>query len=138
MREIGGGRAAVGQAASTRQMARFESDILESAHNLVVLTYLPGQWIDAVHDAQPPKWIALDTDSSISPTHGDQEGTAWNGHLGCKCHYQLFVFNHLGDLERCAPRKGNVHSANRWTNHGSPIDKQWTHLVGHSFNIELD
>lgn len=76
MRQIVGGRAVDGQAASISQMARFETDILASAHNLATLADLPGQWIDAMHDAQPPKWITLDMDSSVSPTHGDQEGTA--------------------------------------------------------------
>ncbi len=32
-------------------------------------------------------------DRSVSPTHGDQKGTAWNGHFGYKCHHPLFVFN---------------------------------------------
>jgi imidazolonepropionase-like amidohydrolase len=32
-------------------------------------------------------------DSSVSPTHGDQEGTAWNGHFGCSCYHPLFLFN---------------------------------------------
>ena len=49
-----------------------------------------------------------------SAPHGDQKGTAWNGHFGCKCHHPLFVFNQSGDLERCALRKGNVHSADGW------------------------
>jgi hypothetical protein len=26
----------------------------------------------------------------------------------------VFVFNQFGDLERCAPRPGNVHSADGW------------------------
>ena len=56
----------------------------------------------------------MDMDRSVSPTHGDREGTAWNGHFGCKCHHPLFVFNQSGDLERCALRKGNVHSADGW------------------------
>lgn len=37
MRQIVGGRAVDGQAASTSQMARFEADILASAHNLAAL-----------------------------------------------------------------------------------------------------
>ncbi len=28
---------------------------------------------------RPPKMIILDMDSSVSPTHGEQEGTAYNG-----------------------------------------------------------
>ena len=41
-----------------------------------------------------------DMDSSVSPTHGDQEGTAYNGHFGCTCYHPLFLFNQFGDLER--------------------------------------
>jgi hypothetical protein len=121
MRQIVGGRAVDGQAASTSQMARFETDILASARNLAALADLPGQWVDAMHEAQPPEWITLDMDSSVSPTHGDQEGTAWNGHFGCKCYHPLFVFNQFSDLERCALRKGNVHSADGWKEVLAPI-----------------
>ena len=53
-------------------------------------------------------------DSSVSPTHGAQQGTAWNGHFGCMCYHPLFVFNQFGHLERCALRPGNVHSADDW------------------------
>ncbi len=75
---------------------------------------MSGQWIDRVHERKPPKWITLDMDSSVSPTHGAQEGTAWNGHFGCMCYHPLFVFNQFGHLERCALRPGNVHSADGW------------------------
>ena len=92
MRQIVGGRAVDGQAASASQMARFETDILSSTYNRATLADLPGQWIDAMHNAQPPKWITLDMDSSVSPTHGDQEGTAWNSHFGCKCYHLLVPF----------------------------------------------
>jgi hypothetical protein len=51
--------------------------------------------------------IVLDMDSSESPTYGEQEGSAYNGHFGCTC-YQF------GDVERCALRPGNVHSADGW------------------------
>ena len=56
----------------------------------------------------------LDMDSSESPTYGEQEGSAYNGHFGCTCYHPLFVFNQLGDLEGCALRPGNVHSADGW------------------------
>jgi Transposase DDE domain group 1 len=56
----------------------------------------------------------LDMDSSESPTYGEQEGSAYNGHFGCTCYHPLFVFNQLGDVERCALRSGNVHSADGW------------------------
>src|SRR5687768_13022719 len=53
-------------------------------------------------------------DSSESPTHGEQEGSVWNGHFGCTCYHPLFLFNQFGDLERCLLRRGNAHSAEDW------------------------
>ncbi len=61
----------------------------------------------------PPKSIVFDMDSGESPTYVAQEGSTYNGHFGCTCYHPLFVFNQLGDLERCALRSGKVHSAER-------------------------
>jgi Transposase DDE domain group 1 len=61
--------------------------------------------------AAPPRGIVLDMDSSVSPTHGEQEMSVWNGHYACAYYHPLFVFNQFGDLERSALRPGNVHSA---------------------------
>ena len=102
------------RAASTSQMGRFETEWLATEENFAVLNYLPGAWIDRVHDRKIPKIVILDMDSSVSPTHGGQEGSAYNGHFGCSCYHPLFVFNQFGDLERCALRAGNVHSAHGW------------------------
>src|SRR6516165_5573107 len=52
--------------------------------------------------------------AASSPTHGEQEMSVWNGHYACTCYHPLFVFNQFGDLERCALRPGNVHSADGW------------------------
>ncbi|MCP4241601.1 MAG: IS1380 family transposase, partial [bacterium] len=114
MRWIVGGNAVNGQAASTSQMGRFETELLATDENLAALSDLGGSWIDRVHDRRPPKTIVLDMDSSVSPTHGEQEGSVWNGHFRCTCYHPLFVFNQFGDLERSALRPGNVHSADRW------------------------
>ncbi len=101
-------------AASTSQMGRFETEWLATEENLTALTNLSGLWIDRVHDRKTPKVIILDMDSSESPTYGDQEGSAYNGHFGCTCYHPLFCFNQFGDLERCLLRSGNVHSAEDW------------------------
>ena len=114
MRWIVGGRAVANQAASTSQMGRFETAFLASDENLVALADLSGRWIERVHGRRPPNGIVLDMDSSVSPTFGDQEGTAYNGHFACTCYHPLFVFNQYGDLERSALRPGNVHSADGW------------------------
>src|ERR1700730_1786685 len=58
--------------------------------------------------------IVLDRDSSESPTYGEQEGSAYNGHFGCTCYHPLFMFNQFADVERCVRRPGNVHSADDW------------------------
>src|ERR671917_58489 len=65
--------------------------------------------------------IVLDMDSSVSPTFGEQEGSAYNGHFSCTCYHPLFVFNQFGDLERCALRPGNVHSAEGWREVLEPV-----------------
>ena len=65
--------------------------------------------------------IVLDMDSSVSPTHGEQEMSVWNGHYACTCYHPLFVFNQFGDLERCALRPGNVHSADGWEDVLEPV-----------------
>ena len=114
MRQIIGGRAVDGQAASCSQMGRFETELLATTDNRDALADMPGQWIEAVHESQGLNYITLDMDSSVSPTHGAQEGTAWNGHFGCNCYHPLFIFNQFGHLERCALRAGNVHSADDW------------------------
>src|SRR5271170_4448656 len=114
MRWVVGGKAPMDRAASASQMGRFETEWLAGPENLAALADLPGQWIDVVHKRRQPRVVVLDMDSSESPTYGAQEGSTYNGHFGCTCYHPLFVFNQLGDLERCALRSGNVHSAEGW------------------------
>jgi len=121
MRQIVGERAKDKTAGSVSQMGRFETEILTQAQNLKVLMAQPGQWVDKVHQRKPIKEIILDMDSSDSPTYGQQEGSAYNGHFGYTCYHPLFVFNQFGDVERVLLRDGNVHSANDWQNVLEPI-----------------
>ena len=97
IRQIVGGKAVKRGAPSASAMARSETEMLTHAKNLDAPVDLPGRWIDAVHDKQPPKFITLDMDSSECPVHGDQEGAMWNGHFQSKCLHPLFVFNQYGD-----------------------------------------
>jgi len=115
MRWIVGGKAAHGSEASPSQMGRFETQWLAA------LTDFSGRWIDLVHGRRPLRGIVLDMDSSVSPTHGEQENSIWNGHYACTCYHPLFVFNQFGDLERCALRPGNVHSADGWGDVLKPV-----------------
>jgi len=97
--------------------------------NLAALADPLGQWIGKVHQRRPPRTIVLDIDSSESPTHGEQEGSAYNGHFGCTCYHPLFVFNQLGDVERCALRPGNVHSADGWRAVLEPVIARYRGIV---------
>ena len=129
MRWVVGDRAISGAAASASQMGRFETKWLSRPENLAALAALPGQWIDKVHQRRPPRIVVLDMDSSESPTYGEQEGSAYNGHFGCTCYHPLFVFNQLGDVERCALRSGNVHSADGWRAVLEPVVARYRDIV---------
>ena len=108
---------------------RFETKWLSRPENLAALTDLPGQWIDKVHQRRPSRMIVLDMDSSESPTYGEQEGSAYTGHFGCTCYHSLFVFNQFGDVERCALRPGNVHSADGWHAVLEPVVARYRRIV---------
>src|SRR5215207_312379 len=137
LRWIVGGRAATQAAASTSQMGRFETEVLTQEVNLSALTDLSGRWIDVVHARRPVRGIVLDLDSSVSPTYGEQEGSAYNGHFSCTCYHPLFVFNQFGDLERCALRPGNVHSAEGWRDVLEPVVARYrTTLKRHCFRTD--
>jgi len=89
--------------------------------NLTALADLSGHWIDRVQTQRARTTLVLDIDSSVSPTYGAHEGTAYNGHFACTCYHPLFVFNQDGELERCALRPGNVHSAHGWREVLDPV-----------------
>jgi hypothetical protein len=114
MRFVVGGRAKDTQAASTSEMARFETEALFATENLKHLMDLSGQWIDQSHQRCKLKKLILDMDSSVSETYGHQEGSAYNGHFACTCYHPLFLFNQFGDLERILLRRGNRCSAKFW------------------------
>ena len=128
LRVVVGGRAKQKQAASTSQMARFETQTLADAKNLAALTDLPGRWIDRVRQVSPLRRLILDLDSSVSETYGDQEGAAYNGHFACECYHPLFCFNQLGDLERALLRHGNVASAEDWRSVLVPVIERYRDL----------
>jgi hypothetical protein len=112
-------------------MGRFETTWLTSEANLAALTDLSGAWIDRVYERKAQTTIVLDMDSSVSETHGAQEGSAYNGHFACMCYHPLFVFNQFGDLERCALRPGNVHSADGWRGVLEPVIARYRHKMKH-------
>ncbi len=125
MRQVVGGRAKDHTAASTSQMGRFETEVLTQPSNLKELMSLPGKWVDQVRQRKPLTKLILDMDSSDSPTYGNQEGSAYNGHFGYTCYHPLFCFDQFGDVEGALLRKGNVHSADNWRSVLDPVVERY-------------
>src|SRR5215475_985507 len=59
--------------------------------------------------------------------------SVWNCHYACTCYHPLFVFNQFGDLERCALRPGNVHSADGWDGVLKPVVARYQGKVSHIY-----
>ncbi len=121
IRHVVGRKAKDHPAASTSQMGRFETQILATEENRAALTDLNEQWVVRACARTRMDRLVLDMDSSVSPTHGQQEGSAYNGHFGQTCYHPLFCFNQYGDLERAKLRNGNVASAHDWRSVLEPV-----------------
>ena len=128
MRAVVGGWAKDHTAASTSEIARFETETLSSPTNLKRLMDLCGQWIDRAPQHRKLTRLVLDMGSSVSETYGHQQGSAYNGHFGCTCYHPLFVFNQFGDLERVMLRRGNHHSAKFWRRALLPVIARYRDL----------
>ncbi len=113
------------QAASSNTIGRFETDILTQRENFTSLSVINGSWIQKAMGKTEHRRIILDMDSSESPVHGEQEGSAYNGHFRSYCFHPLFCFNQFGDCEGVLLRPGNVHSADRWKESLNPIVKRY-------------
>ena len=120
-------------AASVNTMGRFETEVLTCRENLDGLSEINGRWVEKAMRKTPHRRIILDMDSSESPVHGEQEGSAYNGHFGCKCYHPLFCFNQYGDCEGAMLRSGNVHSADRWKELLEPIIQRYEERKGRKY-----
>jgi len=121
MRAAIGKRALDRTAASSGTVSRFETDILTQEQNIAALVTLNSGWVSKAVSLSLAKKVILDIDSSESPVHGSQEGSAYNGHFESTCYHPLFCFNNYGDCEGAVLRPGNVHSADGWREFLSPI-----------------
>src|SRR5450759_5113249 len=121
MRAAIGKRALDRTAASPGTVSRFETEILAQGENINALATLNSGWVSKAVSLSLAKKVILDIDSSESPVHGNQEGSAYNGHFESTCYHPLFCFNNYGDCEGALLRPGNVHSANGWREFLSPI-----------------
>ena len=121
MRAVIGKRALDRTAASPGTVSRFETEILTQEQNIDALAALNSSWVSKASSLSKAKKVILDIDSSESPVHGNQEGSAYNGHFESTCYHPLFCFNNYGDCEGAVLRPGNVHSADGWREFIEPI-----------------
>ena len=101
-------------AALTSTLHWFETELLTKEENLLGLMALNRKTLGQAESLDGSDRIVLDMDSSESPVHGEQEGSAYNGHFQSVCYHPLFLFNHHGDCLAAKLRPGNVHSAEDW------------------------
>ena len=98
-------------AALTSTLHWFETELLTHEENLVGLRAVNRELLAQAEMATRADRIVLDMDSSESPVHGAQEGSAYNGHFESVCYHPLFLFNDQGDCQAASLRPGNVPSA---------------------------
>ena len=96
-------------------------EVAGGGKSLPALADLSGRWIDRVHARRPPRGILLDMDFGRQPDAWRQEDSVWNSRYECTRYHPLFVFNQVGDPERCPLRPGNVHSADGWEGVLKPV-----------------
>ena len=112
-------------AALTSTLHWFETELLTQETNLVGLRAVNREVLAQAEMATRADRIVLDMDSSESPVHGAQEGSAYNGHFESVCYHPLFLFTEHGDCLAATLRPGTVHSADDWDDLLVPeIDRQ--------------
>ena len=101
-------------AALTSTLHGFETEMLASEENLLGLMALNRELVGQAEAFDDAERVVLDLDSTESPVHGQQEGSAYNGHFESVCYHPLLLFNGHGDCLAAKLRPGNVHSAEDW------------------------
>ena len=112
-------------AALTSTLHGFETEMLASKENLLGLMAVNRELVAQAETQDDSERGVLDMDSTESPVHGQQEGSAYNGHFESVCYHPLLLFNRAGDCLAAQLRPGNVHSAEGWEKLLLPeIDRQ--------------
>jgi hypothetical protein len=86
----------------------FETELLTREDNLVGLMAVNRDLIGQAETFDRADRVVLDMDASESPVHGQQEGSAYNGHFESVCYHPPFLFNDHGDCVAAKLRPGNV------------------------------
>ncbi len=100
--------------ALTSRRQSFEAELLASEENLLGLMAVNRELVAQAEAQDDSERVVLDMDSTESPVHGQQEGSAYNGHFQSVCYHPLLLFNQDGDCLATKLRPGNVSSAEDW------------------------
>ena len=100
--------------ALTSRRQSFEAELLASEENLLGLMAVNRELVAQAEAQDQSERVVLDMDSTESPVHGQQEGSADNGHFESTCYHPLLLFNQHGDCLAAKLRAGNVSSAEDW------------------------
>lgn len=100
--------------ALTSRLQSFETELLADEANLAGLATMNRELIGRAEAIGSRQRVVLDMDSTEIPVHGQQEGSAYNGHFESTCYHPLLLFNREGDCLAAKLRPGNVHSADGW------------------------
>ena len=100
--------------ALTSRRQSFEAELLASEENLLGLMAVNRELVARAEEDDESERVVLDMDSTESPVHGQQEGSAYNGHFESTCYHPLLLFNQHGDCLAAKLRAGNVSSAEDW------------------------
>ena len=80
-------------AALTSTLHWFETELLTKEENLIGLMALNRETLGQAESLDSSSRVVLDMDSSESPVHGEQEGSAYHGHFESVCYHPLVLFN---------------------------------------------
>jgi hypothetical protein len=95
-------------AALTSRLQTFEPEMLAEEENSAGLTRINRELVGRVEAVDSSQRVVLDMDSPEIPVYGQQEQSAYNGHLESTCCHPLLLFNREGDCLAAKLRPGNV------------------------------
>jgi hypothetical protein len=110
-------------------MGHFETAWLTRPENLTALADLPVRWIDKVHERRRPGSSCSTWIRARARLIASRRGAPTAVTSATPATTPLFLFNQLGELERCALRPGNVHGAFGWRGVLEPVIARYRSTV---------
>ncbi len=109
-------------AALTSTLHWFETELLTKEENLIGLMALNRETLGQAESLDGSRRVVLDMDSSESPVHGEQEGSAYNGHFelvsNSDCCYKIWSrkrkYGRVSEKSITWEQTGRVRRAKNW------------------------